>query len=108
MYKQITYDYYKKLVDAPICPCPWCKKTPELWMPLDESEGQIYAWVWRISCNCRVNSEASVSIRKTSKTDLDRFLNKFDELVDKWNHGNSVKAYEMKVLDLKEIPNLGL
>lgn len=106
-YKQILVN--GRLIEAPLKPCPWCKKTPSLWMPLDQQhKEQEDTWVWRISCNCRVKSEATVSIRNTSKTNLTRFLDKVDELFDKWNSGLSVNAYEKKVLDLRMIPNLGV
>lgn len=94
-------------VDAPVKPCPWCKKTPQLSMLLDWA-GESYdkTWVWIIGCNCRVESKASISIRKTNKTDLTRFLHKLDEWYDRWNAGNDCKAYEKKVIDLRKIPNL--
>jgi hypothetical protein len=37
---------------------------------------------------------------------LDRFLEKVDELFNKWNENNPIKAYEKKVLDLNMVPNL--
>lgn len=110
-YKQI--EVKGLFVEAPLCPCPWCKKTPDLWMPMDRP-GSVYmngrphveedTWVWKIRC-CQ-NSEAKVSIRKTSKHNLSRFLDKIDELFDRWNSNNPVKAYEKKVIDLRMIPNL--
>ncbi len=104
-YKQISLK--GGFLEAPLCPCPWCKKTPDLFMPLDTKGIKDFkAWVWVIRCNCRVNSEVKVSIRKTSKSILSRFLDKVDELFDKWNSNNPVKAYEKKVIDLKMIPNL--
>ncbi len=106
-YKHITLR--GQFVEAPLNPCPWCKKTPDLRMPLDQArEVQDKTWVWRISCTCMVSSEATVSIRKTSKTNLTRFLDKVNELFGKWNENNPVKAYEKKILDLKMIPNLGI
>lgn len=101
-FKQISCNGH--LVEGPVCPCPWCKKTAELILP-NVSDN---TWVWKIYCNCRVNSEVSVSIRNTSKTNLDRFLDKVDELFDKWNENNPIKAYEKKILDLRKIPTLGV
>lgn len=95
------------LLEAPLCPCPWCKKTPNLLLPLDQKSDKE-TWMWKIYCDCKVYSGAHVSIRKTSKTNLGRFLDKVDMLFDKWNGNNPIKAYEKKVLDLKMISNLGV
>lgn len=104
------------MVEAPVKPCPCCKKTPDLMMPLD-LPGKLVGgkwielsetWVWKIRCSCKVNSEASISIRNTSKTDLTRFLDKLDEWYDKWNSGNDCRAYEKKVIDLKMVKTLGI
>ena len=106
-YKQIRV--LDNFVEVPLKPCPWCKKTPQLKMPLDQKgASEDETWVWRVYCGCNVSSEAKMSIRNTSKTNLSRFLDKIDELFDKWNEGNPVKAYEKKILDLKMIPNLGM
>lgn len=113
-YKQLTVRGC--LVEAPLKPCPWCKKTPHLTMPLDDYRetkcgNHEMTWVWRVNCidlECRVKPEVKVSIRKTSKTLLNRFLDKLDELYDRWNDNNPIKAYEMKVIDLRMIPNLGI
>lgn len=110
-FRQISV--HGQFVEAALKPCPWCKKTPHLTMPLDQQNHPKLVendktWIWRIHCDCRVSSEAKVSIRKTTKTVPDRFLEKLDELFDKWNGTNLQKAYEKKVLDLKMIPNLGI
>lgn len=109
-YKQISV--HGNLVEAALRPCPWCKKTPNLSMRLDQRDTkEEQTWVWKIECRyieCRVKPEVSVSIRNTSKTNLSRFLDKLDEWYDRWNHGNDCKAYEKKVIDLKMIPNLGI
>lgn len=103
------------LISFPLKPCPWCKKTPQLQMPLDPKMERGYTrgwiekdetWIWKIYCNCEVNIEAKVSIRKTSKSNQFRLLTKLNALVDKWNAGNPEKAYEKKVIDLRKIPNL--
>ncbi len=107
IYKQLTIQ--ENFVEAPLKPCPWCKKTPDLRMPLDQKDAkEDKTWVWKISCGCRVACETYVSIRNTTKTNVTRFLDKLDELFDKWNKENPVKAYEKKVLDLRMIPNLGI
>ena len=104
-YKQIAVR--DQFVEAPLKPCPWCKKTPKLLMPLDNGmKEEEETWMWKIYCDCDVHSGAHISIRKTSKTNLIRFLDKVDELFNKWNENNPVKAYEKKILDLKMIPNL--
>jgi hypothetical protein len=104
-YKQIKIT--RNFVEAALSPCPWCRKTPDLSMPLDQvGAGEDKTWIWKIRCACRVESEAKVSIRNTSKCILDRFLEKVDELFNKWNENNPIKAYEKKVLDLNMVPNL--
>lgn len=106
-YKQIAVRGH--FVEAPLKPCPWCKKTPKLLMPLDQKgDTEDKTWMWKIYCDCDVHSGAHTSIRNTSKTNLTRFLEKVDELFNKWNENNPVKAYEKKILDLKMIPNLGI
>ena len=106
-YKEIAVHGY--FIEAALKPCPWCKKTPNLRMPLDQKGAkEDETWVWKVSCDCRVSSEAKVSIRNTSKTNLRRFLDKVDELFDRWNENNPAKAYEKKVLDMRMIPNLGV
>ena len=108
------YDHIKVngfYIESHLNPCPWCKKTPKMWMPLDqpgEGHEEHTTWIWEISCHCRVKVKASISIRNTSKTDLSRFLDKLDELFDRWNAENPVKAYEKKVIDLRDVPNLGI
>lgn len=105
-YKQIKVNEH--FVEAALCPCPWCKKTPILWMPLDQKGAERdETWKWEISCSCHA-ATSYVAFRKTSKTHLGRFLAKLDELFDKWNNGNPIKAYEKKVIDLRMIPNLGV
>lgn len=105
-YKQITVKGF--FVEAALFPCPWCKKTPDLKMPLDQKGAQQdETWKWEISCSCH-NSSVYVPIRRTSKTHLGRFLQKVDDLFDKWNKDNPIKPYEKKVLDLRMIPNLGV
>jgi hypothetical protein len=101
------------LVEAALKPCPWCKRTPDLRMPLDQEEATKWGkrpetWVWTIGCSCRVKSVCSISIRNTTKTEVSRFLNKLNDLFSAWNSGNDCKAYEKKVIDLRMIPNLGI
>lgn len=85
-----------------LCPCPWCRETPELHMPIDDD-----TWKWSIFCaniKCRMKPESPyVSIRKTSKTIRSRFLNKVKELAQKWNQGNPIPAKDKKVVDLEKI-----
>ena len=88
-------------IEFPLSPCPWCKKTPEMHMPI-----RVGTWNWRIACGnheCRVRPECTVPIRKTSKTILARFRGKLSLLVQKWNQDNPVPPYEKKVIDLTPI-----
>lgn len=120
-YKQINFVESRDIqdrwmVEVPVKPCPWCRKTPNFWAPLDNPPLPQYkgppdedaTWIWELSCSCKVKSKASVSIRKTNKTNIARFLDKLDELFDKWNSGNPFAAYEKKIVNLREVPTLRL
>ena len=86
-------------------PCPWCRKTPDIFMPIVED-----TWCWEIQCNnqdCWMKPKTRhVAIRKTTKKEFIAFHAKIDRLAHIWNGGNPMKAYEMKVIDLEEIPEL--
>ena len=86
-------------------PCPWCKKTPELEMPIPDD-----TWCWNIQCrnpSCAVNPKSKhVSIRNTNKTQFFSFHGKVEKLVLGWNYGNLCKPYEKKVIDLAMLPEL--
>jgi hypothetical protein len=88
-------------VEFALKPCPWCRKTPQLLMPMHED-----TWIWKIFCDCSVRSEAKVSIRKTAKKDIHAFSVKLNELVNKWNAENIFFPYEKKIINLMEIPTL--
>ncbi len=86
-------------IELELKPCPWCKFTPNLYMPIGQD-----TWIWQICCErCNVAPSCSVSIRKSAKTNFARFCYKVKELQAKWNGGNPMPAYEKKVIDLKEI-----
>lgn len=85
-------------------PCPWCKKSPGLYMPTCDIENTDATWLWRVRCengDCAINPKSPhVSIRKRCKGSIDRLAYKLSELADKWNIGNDYQAYEMKVVDV--------
>jgi hypothetical protein len=88
-------------VELVISPCPWCKRTPDLIMPIPES-----TWNWKIRCinpECKIHPECSIPIRKTSKVIVDRLLMKINMLALKWNENNPIQPYEKKLLDLSPI-----
>jgi hypothetical protein len=88
-------------------PCPWCKKTPDIWMPIEDD-----TWCWKIMCintHCRIKpSTAHVSIRKSAKTNFWNFHDKLEKIVCGWNYGNEGKPYEKKLIDLEELPELNI
>lgn len=88
-------------------PCPWCKKTPDIWMPTG-----METWQWIISCRnpqCGVKpSSPHVSIRKTTKKNFPALWLKVANLADSWNRGNPVRAIEKKVIDLEPLRAFGL
>lgn len=92
-------------IEVVLKPCPWCKKTPDIWMPI---EGDT--WCWLIQCNnyyCRMKPKSPhVSIRKTTKSDFFLWHGKVESLAHRWNAGNPFKAFEMKVIDLERLPDL--
>ena len=94
------------LVESPLKPCPWCRKTPKMNMTLGCDSKPDETWVWKIFCDCNVRVETSVSLRKTAKTKVERLLMKLDDLFYKWNQMNPLPAYEKKVIDIREVPTL--
>lgn len=86
-------------------PCPWCHKTPDIWMPI---EGTTWCWsIWCMNRDCHMKPRAPyVSIRNTTKKDFFSFHGKIERLVHTWNGGNPMKAFEMKVIDLSSLPDL--
>jgi len=87
-------------------PCPWCKKTPELIMPIYEHKFDK-TWCWKIQCInscCGVKPESPhVALRNTTKGSASRIAMKLGQLADKWNIGNDYPAYEYKVVDVTEL-----
>lgn len=91
--------------EFPLCPCPWCRKTPHLELPIMED-----TWVWDIRCDnyeCPIKPRSPhVSIRKTGKGDPKKIREKLDTLVKRWNECNPIRAYEKKVVDLGKLFSL--
>lgn len=92
-------------IEVIIKPCPWCKQTPDLNMPIDNLTNCDGTWCWYIQCfKCKMKPKSPyVSLRKTTKTDPFRIGKKLEELAHMWNEGNDYKAYEKKVVDLSGI-----
>lgn len=106
-YPQIPFPIAKKSesieIEVIIKPCPWCKKTPQLYLPLYENIGGT--WLWKIGCessDCLVNPVLRpIAIRRTTKTNIDRLKDKIVMMVTKWNYNNPCEAYEK----IKVIPD---
>lgn len=95
------------IVEVTLKPCPWCKKTPEIRMPIYECyEGE--GWRWEVECRsgeCWVHPKGKhVTVRKSQKTDYMKIVGKLKDLALYWNSGNDYKAYEKKRIDLSKIP----
>jgi len=92
-------------IEVILKPCPWCRQTPDIWMPISEP-----TWCWKILCmnlDCNMRpSSPHVAIRNTTKKNFYQFHNKLENLAFSWNGGNPFRPYEMKVIDLKELPEL--
>lgn len=95
-------------VEIILKPCPWCRKTPKTWLPLDNSDDPLNeTWLWYIYCDnrkCEMRPRSPhVSIRKTTKTSLPRIMAKIAHLANRWNEGNPCEAYEKLIVDLSKI-----
>ncbi len=92
-----------------IKPCPWCKKTPSIWLPIDNDwvDNKLMgkaSWEWWIGCyNCKVKCRTHVTIRKSQKTTLSKCLMKLNLLASQWNENNPEKAYENVIVNLDKI-----
>ena len=86
-------------------PCPWCRKTPEIYMPIGDG-----TWCWDIRCaneSCSMKPKTPyVSIRNTTKYMFDNFYEKLRYMANTWNGGNPFPPYDMKVIDLAPLPEL--
>ncbi len=87
-------------------PCPWCKKTPELELPISD-KGDGKTWCWAICCRnpeCLMQPRSPhVNLRKAQKNDSYQVKFKMGKLADKWNTGNNTIAFEKKIVDITEI-----
>ena len=87
-------------------PCPWCKKTPKLMLPIENGDDD-QTWIWDIQCeeyDCLVKPKSQhVSVRKTSKYTMSRVMAKLNQLAHSWNHQNPIDAYEKIVISLDKI-----
>lgn len=85
----------------PICPCPWCKCTPDVWI----MEGTGETWIIDIRCNnCKIKPcSFYVSIRNAGKKDPIKIEEKIRKVFSFWNEGNPITATEGKQFDFDEI-----
>lgn len=97
----------RMVVEVVIKPCPWCKETPDIRMPISDDENTNGTWLWSIKCinpKCKMNPESPhIAIRGDDKVKFDRLLDKIDKLATYWNEGNELKAKDKKVIDLTPI-----
>jgi hypothetical protein len=88
-------------------PCPWCKKTPELIMPIGQAGNDERTWCWTIECrnpSCLMKpASPHVNLRKGQKKQAGQITFKLDRLRKTWNEGNPTIAYEKKIVDITEL-----
>lgn len=101
--KEIISTFADELIlEVVLKPCPWCQKTPDIYMPIQEK-----TWCWRIRCMnllCKMQPNSPhVAIRNTAKTTFVFFFEKLCILANKWNEGNPFKSYEMKIINLERL-----
>lgn len=93
-------------------PCPWCKKTPSISLPIDNKWAKdifgkdklVYeTWSWEIYCHCKVRSCTKVNVRKTQQVTLSKVLDKLNILASNWNFQNPEKSYETIIVSLDKI-----
>lgn len=92
-------------------PCPWCKKTPRIFLPYDYEQDDT--WQWTVRCNHNEKDheifhawrkiEVSVSVRKDSKKYFWHAIHKIEDLVFAWNEGLDTVAYESIEVDLTDL-----
>lgn len=92
-------------VEIVLNPCPWCNKTPSLWLPITE-ELTGGTWVWSIYCENNICSfkpkGRHVSIRKNQRFNLKKMLNKLGKLCAYWNQCEKYPPYEKTIIWLDE------
>lgn len=90
-------------VHVELKPCPWCRMTPDIYMPLHSSNSTDDTWCWCIRClnvDCLMHPKSPhIALRRSSKRNLIQFCRKIEDLARKWNQGNPFKAYEKKVFE---------
>lgn len=90
-------------IEIPLKPCPWCKKTPELLMPIEDDE-TCKTRMWHIECKnsqCDINPRSKyICIRNTKKKSVFHIIDKLKELENMWNTNNDTIAYEKKVVNI--------
>lgn len=96
-----------------IKPCPWCKVTPRLVIPVNDAG----TWNAKISCEGYAPRTASnqghrcaispttriVGIRNTTKILFYPFVKKVGRLLWLWNEGNPMMSTHISPLDLSRI-----
>lgn len=84
-------------IDVLLFPCPWCKKTPKLLMPISNHNSKG-TWSWHIHCyndKCAVRPRSPhVNIREGKKENIHWIRHKLEELATMWNINNPIAPYE--------------
>lgn len=84
-------------------PCPWCHKTPEIDMPLENT-----SWCWKVECRnleCVYQPTGRyITIRKDQRYDLKQILAKLLTICDLWNAGSwDMKPFEKLLIPLEDL-----
>ena len=90
------------IIEVRLKTCPWCNKVPHLHMPIMDNLYTGETWKWEIRCEnpvCTIRPGSQhVSIRKTTKHNLERIALKLAQLATWWNTGNPMQdVYVIKV-----------
>jgi hypothetical protein len=89
----------------PLKPCPWCRKTPVLYMFMGTDNKLEKTYLPVVKCNnlnCTVQPKTkSVPIRKNQRFDAKIIKIKIERLVAYWNENNPLVATEGFEIDFE-------
>lgn len=90
--------------------CPWCKTTPDIYMPINVGDDGNGTWMWSIMCNgmdCSMKPRTKhVSLRRESRFDINFIESKLVTLAKRWNKGINTEFKDKKVIDLTPLYRL--
>lgn len=95
----------ERFIDLYIKPCPMTKKTPILSMHIEDYQHWTKTWSWYIYSSGIHWFKRSVyiNIRNRQKENPSIIVNKLINLVERWNEGLILPAYEVKRITFEDI-----